>query len=137
MESFLLGVSVGAGLALAVGAPLLAPWPTRLRFLIAAQTPDPVLGLPVSGMEMREVTIDAVRTKENVAEVLLLEGRAGVAGRHRRLVGASAAPGLVAKLEGWCAAGVPLLLIGSESRDVELCGPEATAVGLRELDARV
>jgi hypothetical protein len=45
MELFVVGVIVGSVVVFAFGAQLVASWPTRLRYLLASQTPDPFLGL--------------------------------------------------------------------------------------------
>ena len=56
---------VGAIVALAVSAPLIASWPTRLRCLLVAQTMDPFGGLPMwSGAVMCEVAVVEVRVHD-------------------------------------------------------------------------
>ena len=58
MEPFVVGVILGSVAVFTFGAPLIASWPTRLRYLLASQTPDPFPGLlPSPRLEMSEVTI--------------------------------------------------------------------------------
>jgi hypothetical protein len=138
MERFLLGVVAGAILALAVGAPLLASWPTRLRWLLAAPAMDPLLGLTSwSGLLMREVTVVEVGTHGDAVEVTLAEGCGRSPARLRSLVADSITPGVVAQLDGWSAIHLPLLLIIDAAGEAQLCGPEATTTGFRDVGERV
>jgi hypothetical protein len=138
MERFLLGAVAGAILALAVGAPLLASWPTRLRWLLAAPAMDPFLGLTSwSGLLMREVTVVQVSAHDDRVDVTLAEGAGRPPARLRSLVAGSPEPGLVAQLEGWCTIHLPLLLIVDEAGEAQLCGPEATTMGFRDVGERV
>ena len=138
MELFVVGLIVGSAVVFAFGAPLLASWPTRLRYLLASQTPDPVLGLmPWPRLEMSEVTVVHVTAGRDAVEVTLAEAMSRSRTRHRSLVTTSSTPGTVAQLEGWCAARVPLLLIVDENGAAQLCGPHASVAGFRALSERV
>ena len=133
MGALAFGVLVGAIVALAVSAPLFASWPTRLRYLLVAQTMDPFGGLPLwRGAVMCEVAVVEVSLHRDWVEVTLAEGRGGSQTRQRRLIVHSTAPGLVAHLEGWCAIRLPLLLTCDECGEAQLAGPGATLTGFRE-----
>jgi hypothetical protein len=136
VEWFLLGVIVGAVGFVVVAAPFVAPWPTRLRCLLAAQAPDPFLGLaPWSRIAMREVTVSRVSVEADAVEVVLADAATGSCGR--RLVTRTHAPGLAALLKAWCASGLPLLLIIDETGAAQLAGPERSATGFVEVNAPV
>ncbi len=139
MERFALGFLLGAAVALAVSAPWVAPWPIRLRLLLAGQTPDPFLGLsPLTSLDMSEVEIVDVLVRGDSLEVAVaapFRGSGPV--RTRLLVTALRAPGRIAQLEGWCAVRIPLLLIIEEGGGAQLCGPDATLTGFRNASARV
>ena len=133
MSAVLFGVLVAAIVALAVAAPLLASWPTRLRYLLVAQTMDPYGGMQLwSGVVMCEVAIVEVSVRGDTVGVTVTEGRGGSSTRQRRLAVYSTAPGLVAQLEGWCTVHVPLILASSDSGHLQLLGPGKTLVGLQE-----
>ena len=133
MSAILFGLLVAAIVALAVGGPLLASWPTRLRYLLVAQTMDPFGGMPVwSGVVMCEVAIVEVSVRGDTVGVTVTEGRSGSSTRQRDLVVRSTAPGLVAQLEGWRTVRMPLILASSDSGDLQLLGPGKTLVGFQE-----
>ena len=137
MERFVLGLLVGAIVAFALCAPWLAPWPIRLRLLLAGQAPDPFLGLsPLLPLDLSEVqVVDVAVHGDCIAATVATRVRGSA--RLRALVVASQAPGLIAQLEGWSAVRVPLLLIIEEDGRAELCGPEATLTGFRAVSARL
>jgi hypothetical protein len=137
VSPLLLGVMVGVIGALTFSAPLLASWPTRLRWVLVAQTMDPFGGMPAwSGVVMCEVAIVEVSVQADRVEVTVAEGRGGSSMRQRRLVVHSTAPGLVAQLEGWWTVRLPLLLTSGGSGEAHLAGPGATLTGFREASHR-
>ena len=137
MERFLLGCVVGAVVAGAVLAPWFAPWPIRLRLLLAGQAPDPFLGLsPLLPLDLSEVEVVDVAAPCGSA-VVTVATRVQGSGRRRSLVVASDAPGLIAQLEGWCAVRVPLLLIIDADGGAQLCGPKSRLNGFRDVSARL
>ena len=138
MESFLLGVIVGAVGFVAVGAPLVAPWPTRLRCLLAAQTPDPFLGLaPWSRTVMREVTVARVSVEGDTVEVVLADPATGSCSSSPSSSRTTSSRDSSPSLKAWCASGLPLLLIIDETGAAQLAGPERSATGFVEVSERV
>jgi len=135
MEQFLAGALIGALVVAVVATPLVAPWPIRLRWLVASQLADPIFGLaPFPLQVMREVRVVDVLARADVIEVTLAE----VPGSRRRsLVTNACSPGLVARLEGWCAVGEPLLLLVDEHGDAQLGGSDTTVTGFRNVSEHV
>jgi hypothetical protein len=136
MLFFVAGLLAGALLAAVVSAPIWLPWPASLRWLIAARMPDALdIAAAVSCVPsvLTEVVIVDV-TQE--AEHTELAVREGVGDSRTALTGAVLTPGLLAALEGWCAAETPLLMWTESANRVHLYGPEACALEL-ELLGRV
>jgi len=130
---FLVGATVGAVVVFALGYPLVAPWRTRLHWLLASQVPDPVLGMvPWSRLVMREVTVADVRVTDDGVEATLADGptRREVVTRTRRTAS-------VVQLKRWYAMGLPLLLLVDDGGDAQLCGPDGNVTGFQERRARV
>jgi hypothetical protein len=133
MLPLLLGVLCGAVVTLVLAGPLFASWPTRVRWLVHAQVPDPMLGLPAPAHTLlSEARVVDLETRDHSVEVSVVELPAG---RPRVLVAEGAAPGLVARLEGWLAVREPLLLIIDGTDRADLAGPDTTFTGLRVLPA--
>ena len=132
MTWFLVGALVGAGVAALVAAASVAPWRMYLRWLIAAQVPDPLLGLPLlPRYQFSQVAIVDVTTHGGVTEVGVVESP----GRRRNLrvlVAPSCPTGCVARLEGWCTIREAILLIVDAAAEIHLIGPDATVTGLRD-----
>ena len=75
MQHFLLGCLIGAALCAAVAVPLLLPWPARVRYLVNANTIDPLLGFgPAPRVSMRVVVVDAVDACGGRLELALSDG---------------------------------------------------------------
>jgi len=131
MAQFAIGCTLGAAIIAAVGAPFLAPWPFRVRYLANAQTVDSLLGFgPVPRQDMRVVRLESVDIVAGHLELGLAEaGNARARSRatvSRRDCGA----GELAKLDGWQAAHTPLLVVIDEDHSVHLFGPDASVTDL-------
>src|SRR5579871_4019119 len=73
---FFSGVAVGVVVAVAFLLPVVAPWRVRLRWMLAAQSPDPFTGLAyVPRLFMREVTIDDVCVNDDAVEVCVTDAQ--------------------------------------------------------------
>lgn len=131
MVHFLLGCAVGAAVAACIAAPLLLPWPVRVRYLVNAQTVDPLLGLgPIPRLNLRAVTVASVVVDNGRVDLTLEEVdvvRATVLSREGCL------PSDVARLDGWSAVDTPLLMIVDEEADaagrVHVYGPDGSVTG--------
>ena len=124
-----LGALVGfVGFVLAV--PFVGPWRLRRNLLLAAQTPDPTLGMGGCwrGLRMCEVVITSLTVHGDTVDVFLAEGpRAHMLRTH------SAPAGFVHQLKCWYATQVALVLIVDDNAHVHLSGPEQTLSGFQEL----
>ena len=137
MEHFLIGCVLGAAIVAAIGVPLLAPWPFRVRYLANATTIDPLLGLgPTTRLEMRAVTPVAVDVFAGGVELVAEE----VGTREPRRVSLTrvhCAPAVVAELDGWAATRTPLLMIVDDDDAVHLYGPDGAVTNLSRAGAKV
>jgi hypothetical protein len=122
---------MGVVLALAV-APLLLPWPSRLRWILTAEAVNPLIAATNErhGVHVGPVVLVAV---DNRPDRLSIEVRPEGAAAGRALVGRPSAPGELAALEGWCHAGTTLLLV-DEAGGAVLHGPDRAVTGLRGAD---
>ena len=118
-------------LGLAV-APLLLPWPSKVRWALSAEATNPLIAFANErhGVHVGPVVLVAVRRRP---DRLTIEVRPEGSGGGRALVGRPSAPGELAALEGWCHAGTTLLLI-EDAGGVALHGPDRAVTGLREVE---
>ena len=138
MANFLIGCALGALVAAFISAPFLAPWPVRVRYLAAAPTADPWMGLaPAPGMQMRAVTVAAVDCERGDVELTLEEIDTGRGPRRRMLMCGSCSASVVAGLDGWAVQRTPLLVVIDERRGVSLYGPDREVTDLVLAEGRV
>jgi hypothetical protein len=120
-----------AGLAALAVVPVLLPWPKHLRWLIAVTAiPDPwgLVSTPWTGLQ--EVVVEAVTQGPDCLLVWL----AGLPpSRLRVLTLRGATPDATALLDGWAAAGTPLLEVPGSAAGLTLCGPTRSVSGLQAL----
>jgi len=123
---FLSGVAVGAVVFVLCALPFVAPWRMRLRWLLAAQTPDPFTGFAYAPrLVMREVTIEDVCVNDDVIDVCVADAQSG-----RRVVLRRDTRDEIVQLKRWCALELPLLLVLCDDDTAQLGGPDATVSGL-------
>jgi hypothetical protein len=135
MEVIVVNVLLGAVVVAIVAAPLLLPWPMRLRWLLASPPCDPMVGVAFwPRATMTEAQIVGVAERGELVEVTLAELPGP---RSRTFVAHRRDAGFVARLEGWCTAREPLLLLRDESGDVTLGGPDGAVTGLRDVSELV
>ncbi len=140
MLHFFVGCAIGATAVACIGLPFVAPWPMRMRFLVAAQAADPVLGLAAPpGFAMREVSLVAVESRAGHVDVVVDESRVGRGGGSalRTLRRDACPPAVVAMLDGWSALRTPLLLIVDEDGAAHLHGPGGSVTNLERRGAAV
>jgi hypothetical protein len=129
--AFFAGCALGALIAACIGAPFLAPWPVRLRYLLTAQVADPVLGLgPAVRLSLREVTLTAVEADRGHVELALAETGPGCAARPETLTRDDCPPSVIAQLDGWLATRTPLLRIADDDDEIQLYGPDGAVLHL-------
>jgi hypothetical protein len=130
MTVFLVLAGLTALVALAA-VPVLLPWPTYLRWLIAlAAIPDPwgLVSTPWPGLQ--EVIVETVTQGPDCLLVWL----AGVPpARLRVLTLREATPETTALLGRWAAAGTLLLEVPGSDGGLTLCGPTRSVSGLQAL----
>ena len=128
MQHFLLGCLIGAALCAAVAVPLLLPWPARVRYLVNANTIDPLLGFgPAPRVSMRVVVVDAVDACGGRLELVLGDG---MTERRSHFEVPGCVPARVAILDGWSALRTPLLLMADEEGRQHLYGPSGAVTDL-------
>jgi hypothetical protein len=135
MGEFFLGCALGLLFVGCIAAPFVAPWRIRLRYLINAQVADPAFGVsPPRDIALREVkvtTVDACRGRVD----LVFEEFGGARDSGRRALSRDGcAPAVVAKLDGWSATGVPLLMVVDEFGDTHLFGPDGAVTHLHRAE---
>ena len=131
MVQFAIGCTLGAAIIAAIGAPFLAPWPFRVRYLANAQNVDPLLGLgPVPRLDMRVIRLESVEVAAGHLELGLVEEGGRRATSRATVSRPEFAAGEVAKLDGWMAAHTPLLVVIDEDHSVHLFGPDASVTDL-------
>ena len=137
MSAFFLGCVLGFLFVGCVMMPFVAPWRLRVRYLVAAQVADPVFGVgPPVDVSLREVRVVSVRTEAGHVELVVDEAGAAPVARRRVLARASCAPGELAQLDGWSAAGTPLLMVVDEHCDTHLYGPDGAVTYLTRAEER-
>lgn len=136
MQHFLLGCALGALIAVAIVAPLVAPWPIRMRYLATAPMTDPWSGLALApGLEMRAVRLSTLECREGDVEISVEEIDTDRTCRVT-LERAACAPAAVAKLDGWLALGAPLLMM-TDHGQVHVYGPDGAVTNLSQLGEKV
>ncbi len=131
MTHFLIGCALGGAVAACIGAPLIAPWPVRVRYLAVAQTLDPWLGLDLGmtpRLDMRAVELVSVEADLGRVE-LVVQDLDGDRGYRRTLAGTACAPATVAELDGWMALRTPLLMIVDQGL-AHVYGPDGAVTNL-------
>jgi hypothetical protein len=139
MLYFLLGIVVGAGVTLLVCAPQWLSWPASVRWALSSQSTGSLgFGLGAacaSPLAFQEVVLVDVSVNEQRLE-LHGEEVGGSTARKLVLTGAVPEPGLIARLEGWCAAATPLFVFGHDACDrAQLLGPDASVPHLPRVPA--
>ncbi len=135
MNHFLLGCAIGFVLFGCIAAPFVAPWPVRLRYLIAAQVADPVFGIgPPRDFTLQEVHVTHVDAERGHVDLVVEEAGAARAGRRRTICRESCAPADVAKLDGWSATHESLLMVVDERGDIHLFGPNGGVTYLNRVE---
>jgi len=137
MNYFLLGCALGFVFVGCIAAPFVAPWPMRVRFLVAAQVADPVFGMsPPRDVTLREVHVTQVDAERGHLDLVVEESGAAPACRRRVFTRDSCAPADVAQLDGWSATHEPLLLVVDEHGDTHLFGPRGAITYLNRVQER-
>ena len=130
-DGFVVAGVLGGALGLAV-LPVLLPWPSKVRWILAVEAANPLIAATNARRDLHVSPVVLVSV-DNGADGLAVVVEDGGDPHHRHeLVGPPAAPGLQARLEGWCHARTPLLLVGDGRHQVALHGPDAAARGLRD-----
>ena len=137
MNHFLLGCALGFLFVGCIAAPFVAPWPVRLRYLVAAQVADPVFGLgPPRDVTLQEVHVTHVDADRGHVDLVVEEAGVALASRRRVFSRESCAPADVAKLDGWSTTHEPLLMIVDERGDIHLFGPTGAVTYLNRVEER-
>jgi len=121
-------------LALLVAVPFSLDWPAYLRWLIAvAAVPDPwgLASTPWPGLE--EVVVETV-TQGPDSHLVWIGGPPGA--RLRVLTLPALTPETAALLDGWAAAGTPLLQVPGPGDAYTLCGPTGSVSDLKSVSDR-
>lgn len=138
MPAFFLGCAIGVVLVVCIGAPLAGPWRMRLRYLVNAQVPDPVLGIaPAPGVAFEEVTATIVAAERGRVELVVDPAGARGASRRCALTRSGCSPSDIAMIDGWCATRTPLLMIVDEGGDAHLYGPDGALTQLARVREKI
>jgi hypothetical protein len=133
MTVLLILAALAALAALSV-LPFVLPWPRQLRWIIAnAAIADPLTGLTPPGLDPEEI---AIRYVEPPPEGLVHVGRPDSPVSWTVSCAAVDDEGL-ARLQGWAAAGTPLLKLTLADGEIMLCGPTSSVGRLRPVDPSV
>jgi len=134
-DGFVVAGILGAAMGLAV-LPLLLPWPSKVRWILAVEAANPLIAATNARRDVHvsPVVLVSVDSRADRLCLVVEDGADGGDGHHHVLLGPPAAPGLQARLEGWCHARTPLLLVGDGQHRVALHGPDAAARGLRDAE---
>ncbi len=138
MLNVLLGCVIGFVFVCCACVPLFAPWRMRIWYLVNAPVGDPVLGLGgAPGVTLREVTLSSVETCAGRVE-FAVDGVGAGRGMYRRTFRRDdCTPGEVARLDGWSATRVPLLLVVDEAGDTHLFGPDGSLTNVVPVPAQI
>ena len=107
----------------------------RARPQAVRATPFP--GSPCPPLRLQEVHVVAVETRDGRVLLTIVEVSPSVAIRQSWVVGGTPAPGILARLDGWCAAGSSLLLFTDEDDAMHLLAPDGTTTGLSVFELHV
>jgi len=134
-DGLVVAAVLGGTLGLAV-LPVLLPWPSKVRWILAVEAANPLIAVTNARRDLHvsPVVLEAVDNRADRLALVVRDGDSGGDGGRHELVGPPAPPGLQARLEGWCHARTPLLLVGDGHHRVALHGPDATARGLRDAE---
>jgi hypothetical protein len=136
MQHFVLGCAIGGLIAAAILAPLLAPWPIRLRYLVNAPMTDPWTGLGLAPrLDMHAVVLSAIECHEGDVEISIDETGTRRTSRIT-LTRAGCPPVALAKLDGWLAMRTPLLMV-KEHGHIYVQGPDGAVTNLTPVGERV
>ena len=138
MEQFAIGCALGCFVAAAICAPVLAPWPIRVRILAAAQAIDPASGLGVANqLDARAVTVADVMV--DAGHVMLRVEELGCGTSPGLILSRDGcAPAEVAQLDGWAALDTPLLMItDDDGAAVHLYGPCSSLTNFSRVRATI
>ena len=136
MDQVLLVVAVGAlVLGAAVLAPLVLPWPQRVRWLVIAQVMghDSAANWGYPPLDLREVVLASVKSDERGLGLEVLEVGRPVGDTVTLVRRTAPDPECVSMLHEWCALRTPMLLYVDRSGVSTLSGPAATITALRTL----
>jgi len=138
VSELLLGCGLGALLAACIGAPFLAPWSIRVRYLAYTPMVDPWIGLaPVPALEMRVVTLASVEANRGQVVLAVDELSTGRTRHRTKLSREVCAPCIVAELDGWAVLRTPLLMVMEEDCRVHLYGPRSEIADLVLAEAKM
>jgi hypothetical protein len=132
-DLLLIGALIGGAIVLAAG-PLLLPWPWKVRWMVTAETVNPLIAVSNAHhhVQLEEVALVSFTTGPAALE-LVVEPDGADAGRARTtLVGSAPSPGELAALDGWYAGRTPLLLVEDSDGLATLQGPHRVITGLHE-----
>ena len=138
MEPFVIGVVLGATVVALFAAPLVAPWRVDIRWLIAAQLPDPIYGItPWPVHLMREVTVAEVLVHPRVVRGRPRAGTAGAGARAHADHDLVCTRSYCAPLKVGARIQEPLLLVVDELGAAQLTGPDATVTSFQDVSEHV
>jgi len=130
-DGFVVAGVLGGVLGLAV-LPVLLPWPSKVRWILAVEAANPLIAATNARRDLHVSPVVLVSVDNGADGLAVVVEDSGDPHHRHELVGPPAAPGLQARLEGWCHARTPLLLVGDGRHQVALHGPDAAARGLRD-----
>ena len=137
MNQFVLGCGLGFLFVACIAAPFVAPWRVRLRYLVAAQVADPVFGVgPPRDVTLQEVQVAHVDAERGRVDLVVEEAGVALASRRRAFTRDACAPADIAKLDGWSATHVPLLMVVDERGDTHLFGPDGAVTYLNRVEEK-
>ena len=138
MSEFLLGCALGFFFVGCIAAPFVAPWPVRVRFLVAAQVADPVFGVgPPRDVILQEVHVMNVDAAQGHVDLVVEAAGVAPARRRRAFARDSCAPADIAKLDGWSTTHESLLMVVDERGGGHLFGPNGAVNYLNRVGENV
>jgi hypothetical protein len=134
--TFWFGLVLGATTAVLVALVFRLPWPVRLRWLLAAQTYDPlgIHGSMSQPLTLHEVALVDVVPATGRVEIFALEATGRFRARALHLSCAAPTPQTRATLERWCMYETPLMLWTESADRMHLYGPDASVIDLAPLE---